>query len=112
MFSTNASRLFAGIAIVGLLAVALGPATRAEGPYSVEWSQQIGTSSDDRSYSVAVDGSGNAYISGETGGSLGGPNAGSGDAFLVKFSPVVIPLPGAAPAGLGLLGAVAMRRRR
>lgn len=50
------------------------------------WSQQIGTTAIDESLSVAVDGAGNVYISGETWGSLGGPNAGFNDAFLAKFS--------------------------
>ena len=49
------------------------------------WSQQFGTSSFDWSYSVAVDSVGNSYVSGWTRGSLGGPNAGSADAFLSKF---------------------------
>ncbi len=49
------------------------------------WSQQIGTSDDDVSHSVAVDGSGNAYISGYTNGDLGGTNDGNNDAFLAKF---------------------------
>jgi hypothetical protein len=49
------------------------------------WTTQIGTSSHDYSYSIAVDASGNAYISGYTSGSLGGSNAGSGDAFLSKL---------------------------
>ncbi len=49
------------------------------------WSRQIGTTSDDASLSVAVDGAGNAFISGTTDGSLGGPNAGSGDAYLTKL---------------------------
>jgi hypothetical protein len=49
------------------------------------WSRQIGTSSTDESWSVAMDGSGNAYISGNTLGSLGGPNAGGADAFLTKY---------------------------
>jgi len=48
------------------------------------WSRQIGTVSDDRSYSVGVDASGNAYISGYTQGNLGGTNAGDWDAFLAK----------------------------
>ena len=49
------------------------------------WTTQIGSSHDDSSRSVAVDASGNAYISGYTYGDLGGPNAGSGDAFVSKF---------------------------
>jgi hypothetical protein len=49
------------------------------------WRQQIGTDESDKSYGVAVDSSGNAYISGETYGDLGGTNAGGADAFLVKF---------------------------
>ena len=49
------------------------------------WTTQIGTSAEDYSYSVAPDGFGNAYIAGRTKGDLGGPNAGSHDAFLSKF---------------------------
>ena len=49
------------------------------------WTSQFGTSAIDRSLSVAVDASGNAYTSGYTGGNLGGPNVGDKDAFLGKF---------------------------
>ncbi len=49
------------------------------------WTRQIGTTANDYSRGVAVDGSGNAYITGHTNGSLGGPNAGSLDAFLAKY---------------------------
>ena len=49
------------------------------------WSQHIGTSSSDISTSVAVDASGNAYISGWTEGTLGGTSAGGADAFLSKY---------------------------
>jgi hypothetical protein len=51
------------------------------------WTKQIGTASDDRSWSVAVDKAGNSYISGDTNGSLEGTNAGAYDAFLIKFDP-------------------------
>ena len=66
------------------------PVTQAavlvEQPYAIEWSTQIGTSrSRPKVFSVAVDSSGNTYISGVTGGDLDGTNAGSADAFLTKF---------------------------
>jgi len=50
------------------------------------WARQLGTNSDDYSSSVAIDGSGNAYISGPTDGSLGGLNMGGTDAFLAKYN--------------------------
>ena len=51
------------------------------------WTRQLGTLPHDYSSSVSADGLGNVYISGWTGGSLGGPNAGGDDAFLAKFAP-------------------------
>ncbi len=50
-----------------------------------QWTQQLGTVTDDRSYGVSADSLGNVYISGLTGGSLGGPNAGGADAFVSKY---------------------------
>ena len=87
---------------------------------SLLWTRQIGTSADDGSGSVAVDGLGNAYISGETYGSLGGPNpnTGSGDAFLAKFSAptAVVPEPGTvfmiASTVVGFAGIAVRRMRR
>ena len=58
------------------------------------WTNQIGTSSTDVSLSVALDASGHVYISGLTKGSLGGPQVGGGDAFLVKYR---IPDPATVP---------------
>ncbi len=49
------------------------------------WTRQMGTEFNDRAQDVAVDGAGNAYIAGHTSGSLGGPYAGNGDAFLAKY---------------------------
>ncbi len=53
---------------------------------SQQWIHQLGTSEDDNGYGVAVDGKGNAYISGTTAGSLYGSNAGGADVFLAKFN--------------------------
>ena len=61
--------------------------TICEDPYDVAWMRQLGTSASDFSYSVAVDSSGNAFISGITDGNLGGTNAGGYDAFLAKYDP-------------------------
>ncbi|MHC4562050.1 MAG: SBBP repeat-containing protein [Planctomycetota bacterium] len=73
------------IVVVGLLA--LTPGAWAEDPYPVAWQRQIGTAEEDESRSVAVDSAGHVFISGSTAGSLGGPNAGSNDAFLAKYAP-------------------------
>jgi len=60
-----------------------------------------------------VDASGNAYIGGRTYGSLGGPNAGEYDAFLVKFSPIPEPSTFAlVGTGAVVLAGWAWRRRR
>jgi hypothetical protein len=68
------------------------------------WSEQIGSLETDASYGICVDGLGNVYVSGETYGALGGPNAGENDAFLVKLA---VPEPGTilllALGGFGLL---------
>lgn len=53
---------------------------------AVQWTQQLGTSSHDRSWGVAADGLGSVYISGTTGGSLAGASAGGEDAFLRKYA--------------------------
>jgi len=52
---------------------------------NLQWTRQLGTTQGDQRSKVSADGLGNVYISGETGGSLGGPNAGSGDAFVAKY---------------------------
>jgi hypothetical protein len=52
---------------------------------TLQWSRQLGTSGWDAGEGVSADGLGNVYISGYTGGSLGGPSAGDFDAFVSKY---------------------------
>ncbi|WP_438038865.1 SBBP repeat-containing protein [Sorangium sp. So ce128] len=52
---------------------------------AVVWTQRFGTSSDDHAKGVAVDGSGNVYVAGTTGGGLEGASGGFGDAFVRKL---------------------------
>ena len=52
------------------------------------WTREFGTSGYDEARGVAVDPSGNVYVSGSTAGGLdGNVNSGGYDAFLVKFDP-------------------------
>ena len=77
------------------------------------WTHQFGTSSDDSGSAVALDGSGNIFISGGTSGDLGdNTNAGNSDVFLVELSPTAVPAPVSFPAGLALLGLIGLRKRR
>ena len=52
---------------------------------TLAWTRQLGTSASESSYGVSADGLGSVYISGITGGDLGGPNAGEGDVFISKY---------------------------
>ena len=52
-----------------------------------QWTQQLGTSSDDEGWGVTVDSSDNIYVTGRTNGGLdGNTNSGSYDIFLVKYN--------------------------
>jgi hypothetical protein len=51
----------------------------------VLWTRQFGTPQMDLGFIVSTDGFGNAYLSGQTMGSLGGPSAGDQDNFLAKY---------------------------
>ena len=52
---------------------------------TTQWSTQIGTGKYEWVAGIALDGSGNIYITGSTDGDLGGPNQGGYDAFIAKF---------------------------
>ncbi len=56
-----------------------------DGAGNQTWIRQFGTSGHDRAEGVAPDGSGGVYVSGTTYGSLGGPYAGGGDAWLAHY---------------------------
>jgi hypothetical protein len=51
------------------------------------WTRQFGTPEGDGASGIATDAAGNVVIEGTTAGSLGGPNHGGGDVFIVKLRP-------------------------
>ncbi|MDJ1172460.1 SBBP repeat-containing protein [Roseofilum sp. BLCC_M154] len=50
------------------------------------WSDQFATSSHEGAIDIAIDSLGNTYLIGHTYGALGGENAGSQDAFIIKYN--------------------------
>jgi hypothetical protein len=49
------------------------------------WLIQLGTSDNEAALAAAPDGSGGVYVSGDTAGALGAPNAGNDDAWLARY---------------------------
>jgi hypothetical protein len=49
------------------------------------WVRQLGTGDNDNTFAAATDGAGGVFVSGYTGGNLGGPLAGAQDAWLARF---------------------------
>jgi hypothetical protein len=78
---------------------------------NLQWTRQLGTTSDDESWGVSADGLGSVYISGWTYGGLEGRNAGDRDIFVAKFSNPIVPEPGTLVlAALGCVGLMLLTR--
>ena len=58
---------------------------RYDGAGNRLWIRQFGTSEGEVATALAPDGVGGVMVAGSTGGSRGGPSAGSGDAFLARY---------------------------
>src|SRR5262249_3041942 len=52
------------------------------------WIRQIGTSASDVATAVSADGLGGVFVTGWTGGALGGPSNGGSDAWLARYDAV------------------------
>ena len=72
--------------LVFTLMIAFGQRVHAQEEY--DWNRLLGTLGGDGGFGIAVDASGNSYISGYTGGNLNGyMNAGQYDIFVAKYDP-------------------------
>lgn len=74
------------------------------------WDTQFGSEGFETTRSLTVDATGNIFVSGFTYGNLGGENAGSIDAFLVKLAPVPEPAT-LVLAVAGMLSAIGFRKQ-
>ena len=70
------------LALLAVLATAVAPIAGAQ---TQDWILQLGSLESDGVSTAAPDGSGGFYVSGGTTGSLGGPHAGSGDAWIARY---------------------------
>jgi hypothetical protein len=74
------------LVIVGLAAAVAAPTVHAAAP-SPQWTRQFGTPESDQVFDIALDGSRNVIVVGETLGDLGRKQIGDGDAFVQKRRP-------------------------
>ncbi len=58
---------------------------RFDGAGNQLWTQQFGSDLTSYAYAAVSDGLGGVYVGGETGGDVGGPNAGSQDVWLARY---------------------------
>ncbi len=73
-------------AAVAKLSLFLACTSIAHAQLSTAWITQFGTGGDDVAKAIAVDSTGQSWVTGFTGGSLGGPSAGGNDFFLSRVS--------------------------
>jgi Ca2+-binding RTX toxin-like protein len=59
--------------------------SRTVNPQNAPFRRQYGSTAGEYTEGMAIDSNGNIYITGGTGGSLGGSNRGNGDAFIAKY---------------------------
>ena len=57
-----------------------------DGAGTARWQKQLGTSSNEWAFGVAIDSQNNVYLTGKTEGALTGSNLGGSDIFLVKYN--------------------------
>jgi hypothetical protein len=75
------------LTVLAIALAILGPHATASGGITLDWVTQFGTDHIDDGNDVVSDAAGNIFITGTTSGALGGPNLGSEDVFVSKFTP-------------------------
>lgn len=74
------------VLLLGAIALLFIAATAFAAAPTTTWVRQFGTVTSEESKGIAVDGSGNIYVTGATSGSLGGAFQGQADVFIAKYS--------------------------
>ena len=59
--------------------------TKYDSQGNQQWIKQFGSTGDDEAFRINIDSNDNIFLTGYTNGSLGGPNAGSFDAWVAKY---------------------------
>jgi hypothetical protein len=87
LFSLAKAPLILSLAITATLSSTLLPLSAQALPLKLQWAKQLGTSDPNESAEgVATDSTNNVYITGFTGGALGGANKGGSDTWVAKYN--------------------------